>query len=250
MKGLLALLAVLLAASVASLPAAAAPLPGGCHYGAGATSSVFTAQTTCAQPSGPTYQQVWEGDNASPTPPPPPLYVAGVAGGCLGDPEVCTPDVDPATPITQVTVLRALRRIDLPASRLVVQPPGGKTLVNFDTLFRTEAEPFTRTVRLVGHRVDLEITPSSFTWRHGDGTAQTTASPGRAFRRGVPMEEYVSHRYEDAHVTMRPAVDTTYSARFRVDGGPWRDVDGTVTISGSGVDLRVVEGRPTLVGAY
>ena len=190
------------------------------------------------------------GGSKPPSTPPPPLYVAGVAGGCLGDPEVCTPDVDPATPITQVTVLRALRRIDLPASRLVVQPPGGKTLVNFDTLFRTEAEPFTRTVRLVGHRVDLEITPSSFTWRHGDGTAQTTASPGRAFRRGVPMEEYVSHRYEDAHVTMRPAVDTTYSARFRVDGGPWRDVDGTVTISGSGVDLRVVEGRPTLVGAY
>ncbi|RYP86820.1 hypothetical protein EKO23_07535 [Nocardioides guangzhouensis] len=187
---------------------------------------------------------------STPPPPPQPLYDAGVVGACLGDNEACAPAIEPATPITQVTVLRALRRIDLPDSRLVVQPPGGRTLVNFDTLFRTEAEPFTRTVRLLGHRVDLEITPSSFTWRHGDGTAQTTATPGRAYQRGVPMEEYVSHRYQDAHVTMRPAVDTTYAARFRVDGGAWRDVDGTVTISGAGVDLRVVEGRPTLVGAY
>jgi hypothetical protein len=64
------------------------------------------------------------------------------------------------------------------------------------------------------------------------------------------MNQYVSHRYQDAHVTMRPKVDTTYSARFRVDGGAWRDVVGTVTIPGTSVDLRVVEGRPTLVAAY
>ena len=49
---------------------------------------------------------------------------------------------------------------------------------------------------------------------------------------------------------MRPKVDTTYSARFRVDGGPWRDVNGTVTIPGNAVVLRVVEARPTLVSAY
>ena len=140
--------------------------------------------------------------------------------------------------------------MELPASTLVVQPPGGRTLVNFDTLFRTEAEPFTRTVHLLAHRVDLAITPTSFSWSHGDGTRQVTSDPGRAFRRGVAMDRYVSHRYEDAHVTMKPSVDTTYSARFRVDGGPWRDVDGTVTITGGTVPLRVVEARPTLVSAY
>ena len=150
--------------------------------------------------------------------------------------------------ITQGIVLRALRRVELPASRLVVQPPGGRTLVNFDT--RTEAAPFTRTVRLLGSRVDLAITPASFSWSHGDGTRQVTSDPGRAYHRGVAMNQYVSHRYQDAHVTMKPKVDTTYSARFRVDGGPWRDVDGTVTIPGTAVQLRVVEARPTLVSAY
>ena len=179
------------------------------------------------------------------------MLLAGVTGGCMGNGQACSPDpVAAPDPISQAIVLRALRRVELPASTLVIQPPGGRTLVNFDTLFRTEAEPFLRTVRLLGHRVDLDITPASFTWTHGDGTRQVTSDPGRAFQQGVAMSEYVSHRYEDAHVTMKPKVDTTYSARFRVDGGAWRDVDGTATIPGNSVSLRVVEARPTLVGAY
>ncbi len=47
---------------------------------------------------------------------------------------------------------------------------------------------------------------------------------------------------------MAPRVDTTYAARFRVGNGPWRDVDGTVTIPGQAQGLRVVEARPVLVG--
>jgi hypothetical protein len=46
-----------------------------------------------------------------------------------------------------------------------------------------------------------------------------------------------------------PRVDTTYSAEFRVDGGAWREVAGTVTIPGSPVQLDVVTARPVLVGA-
>ena len=179
------------------------------------------------------------------------MLVSGITGGCMGNAQACAPAPVAAQPqITQGIVLRALRRVELPASNLVVQPPGGKTLVNFDTLFRTEAQPFTRTVRLLGHRVDLAITPASFSWSHGDGTRQVTSDPGRAYQRGVAMNQYVSHRYQDAHVTMKPKVDTTYSARFRVDGGPWRHVNGTVTIPGNTVALRVVEARPTLVSAY
>ncbi|MDN5896725.1 MAG: hypothetical protein L0H93_22240 [Nocardioides sp.] len=152
--------------------------------------------------------------------------------------------------ITNVMVLRALRRVEVPAAKLIVQPPGGKTLVNFDTIFHTESDEFMRSVTLLGQQVDLEVTPSSFTWNHGDSTSQTTADPGVGFERGRPMSDYVTHAYENAHVTVGPSVDTTYSARFRVDGGPWRPVVGTVTIDGEAVDLRVVEGRPTLVNAY
>lgn len=146
----------------------------------------------------------------------------------------------------QTIVARAFRRIPLPESEIVIQPPGGRTLVNFDTLFRTEAHPVTRTVRLLGHRVQLRARPSSFVWRPGDGTVFTTTQPGRAYRKRLPMSSYVSHRYTEA-TSVRPRVDTTWSARFRVDGGPWRPVAGTVTIDGAPVELRVVEARAQLV---
>lgn len=165
-------------------------------------------------------------------------------GGDTDAPEAARPQ------ITNVMVLRALRRIPVPAAKLVVQPPGGKTLVNFETIFHTKAEPFNRTVTLLGQRVELEITPSAFVWKHGDNTSQTTSTPGVAFAEGRPMSDYITHAYDQAHKGLKPSVDTTYSARFRVNGGAWREVVGTVTIVGDPVDLQVVEGRPALVNAH
>ncbi len=43
-------------------------------------------------------------------------------------------------------------------------------------------------------------------------------------------------------------MDTTYTATFRVNGGPWRDVPGSVTVAGAPVDLQVLTATPTLVG--
>jgi hypothetical protein len=43
-------------------------------------------------------------------------------------------------------------------------------------------------------------------------------------------------------------VDTTYAAQFRVNGGAWRDVNGTVTIPGAPVQLEVRTATPVLVG--
>jgi hypothetical protein len=159
------------------------------------------------------------------------------------------PDEAPVAPerqVTQAMVLRAFQRIPVPASRVEIQPPGGKTLVNLETIFSTEAAEFTRTIGLLGHRVDLEISPSRFEWVTGDGADFATDWAGRAWEKGVPMGEYITHNYDDADdVTTR--VDTTWSARYRVDGGDWHDVGGTVTIEGEPFDLAVLSAAPHLV---
>jgi hypothetical protein len=139
-------------------------------------------------------------------------------------------------------VARAFRRLQLPASELVVQPPGGRTLVNFETNFYTENGEFTRTVDLLGQRVELRIWPSVYGWRFGDGAVRQTVGAGSPF----PDLE-ITHRYLDKG-RVSPRVDTTYAAQFRVNGGPWRDVAGTVTVPGAAEGLRVVEARPVLVG--
>jgi hypothetical protein len=144
--------------------------------------------------------------------------------------------------VTPGVVLAALRRIDLPASVLVVQPPGGRTLVNFETNFYTVNGGFTRTVNLLGQRVVLRIWPAGYGWRFGDGASRRTVGAGSPY----PDLE-ITHRYLSTG-RVAPRVDTTYAAQFRVNGGPWRDVAGTVTIPGGARGLRVVEARPVLVG--
>ncbi|GAB2855920.1 hypothetical protein [Nocardioides pacificus] len=148
--------------------------------------------------------------------------------------------------ITPGMVARAFRRVPLPDSTLTVQPPGGETLVNFDTLFSTQAGSFTHTLNMLGQRVELDITPASFTWEHGDGTQQTSTTPGVAFSENLPMDAYISHEYAEADVTVHPSVDTTWSARFRVNNGPWQPVDGTVTMDGDPAALTVLEASPRL----
>lgn len=148
------------------------------------------------------------------------------------------PDVGPGD------VLTALRRIGLPALEVKTQPED-KTLVNFETIFYAEPETFARTMTLLGQRVEVEATPSTYTWHHGDGTSTQTGTPGARY----PAKDVI-HEYTDAHVTVTPSVDVTYSARFRVNGGAWQGIPETVTISGPAGSLRIAEATAVLSGSY
>lgn len=149
--------------------------------------------------------------------------------------------------ITDALVLRAFQRIPVPAARMTVQPPGGETLVNLDTIFSTDADRFTRTIGLLGRGVELDIRPTEFRWATGDGTTLVTDWAGRPWREGTPIREFITHRYDDAE-KLSTRVDTVWTARYRVNGGPWRDVGGTVTVTGQSFDLVVVSAAPYLSG--
>lgn len=144
--------------------------------------------------------------------------------------------------ITPGDVLRELRRIGLPSLITHIQP-AHKTLVNFDTIFYTDAETFTATVGLLGQRVDIEAEPTGFTWHYGDGSSEDTTRPGAPY----PALQ-ITHRYTNADVTVHPRVDVTYTSRFRVNRGPWQPIEETITITGPSTDLRIVEAVPVLVG--
>jgi hypothetical protein len=153
-----------------------------------------------------------------------------------------------ANEVTPGDVLEAFRRIPVPESEVTVQPPGGETLVNLDTVFSTEAEGFVRTIGLLGHRVELDVWASEFRWVQGDGSTQVTDWSGRPWRKGADLTELITHRYDDTGRGLDVRVDTTWSARYRVDGGPWRDVPGTVVIEGEPFDLTVLSADPKLTG--
>jgi hypothetical protein len=161
---------------------------------------------------------------------------------CLGAPPA--DEKTPAARVTAAMVLEELRRIGLPTLQARTQPEG-KTLVNFDTIFYTDAEPFSATVTLLGRQVDVTAEPTSYTWHHGDGTKRTTTNPGAPY----PSQE-ITYRYSDAETTVSPRVDVTYRARFRVGSGAWQDIDETVTIPGPEGSLRIAQARAALSGDY
>lgn len=159
----------------------------------------------------------------------------------------CEPS-EAAAPSLPALVLRAFQAVPLPEATLSIQPPGGKTLVGLETILSTEAAPFTRRVTLLGQQVDLRIRARSFTWTHGDATSQTTDWAGKTWSDDQPdIGRYITHTYEHTG-EVQPAVRVVWEADYRVGGGAWQPVNGTVTRQGSPATLRVVEAEPVLNG--
>lgn len=85
--------------------------------------------------------------------------------------QVCLSDSD-VTSLGQVTpglVRKAFERLTWPSSELTVQPPDGVTLVGFESnFFTTNTTLTTQTVTLLGKRIQIEATPTSYIWHFGD----------------------------------------------------------------------------------
>lgn len=160
---------------------------------------------------------------------------------CHDAQQAMAPD-EPAV-VTTAMVANALARVELPPSELTVQPPNGRTLVNFDTNFYTVSAVHRRSINLLGQTVQLEITPSSYSWHFERTAHRRTGTPGAPY-----PDLQVTHRYR-ARGDYAPSVDTTYTAIWRLGDGEWRAVPGSVTIEGASVPLRAVEARPTLVAS-
>ena len=159
--------------------------------------------------------------------------------------ETClTPgDVRSLDTITPAMVRREMEGLAWPEAELGVQPPDGQTLINFDTNFFTDnTAPTTQTVTLLGQRVEIEATPVEYAWDFGDGSGRSTTSPGSRY-----PDLDVTHEYAEPG-RLGPSVATTYAGRFRVNGGAWQQVPGTLTVPGEPVALRVRSASPHLVG--
>lgn len=179
------------------------------------------------------------GDQTVDAPPPPTTCVwNGQLRHCLGTSvEVRVPD----DPVVQAEIRRAVESVGLPALALRIQP-GSQTLVNVATIFHTEAPEFRHATVLLGQSVEITATPSRFTWHHGDGTTQTTSTPGAPY-----PSTAVTHRYTRVASGLTPRVDVGYRVTYRVNGGAPQQIDQLITASGPPTGLEVAEAAPVVV---
>ena len=161
-------------------------------------------------------------------------------GADVGD--VCVPDQAVAEVDIVRLVIREFKRMEWPASELVVQPPGGRTLVNLETNFyTTDSSAIPRDITIAGQAVSIRATPVSYTFHFGDSASTTTASPGSPYPDLDVVHVY--SRTGDVGVSL----DTTYAGEYRIGNGEWTPIADTLTVGGAAQDLVVLEAKPQLV---
>lgn len=149
----------------------------------------------------------------------------------------CPEDVLPAF------TLEDFQRLPLAPSALHIQPERPVVLVNMPTITHTDPTPQLLTTTLLGYPIEVEATPSSYTWDYGDGTPPiTTTSPGHPY-----PDHDVAHPYA-APGTYTITLTTHLTGRYRLVGTTtWHPITGTATTTTASPPLTAEERRSHLV---
>jgi hypothetical protein len=154
--------------------------------------------------------------------------------------------------VTAVLVMQEARKL-VPHPKVGIAPPGGATLVNIQTLLwaETPADQSLGTVTLLGHQVTLQVHVAQVDWDFGDGQRDSTDGPERPYDpaagcKTVTCPGYWGHVYGTTGA-MTISASVTWSGRYRVDGGAWLDIPGTVTGPATTAALTVKQARGVLV---
>ena len=139
---------------------------------------------------------------------------------------------------------RLVRDLPYPVARLATNPRT-RGLTGLESWFWLDgytAAPIIDSVTEFGMTVDVEATPASTSWDFGDGTSAKGVGLGSA----PPARSTVVHTFERR---ARPAFHLrallALSVRWRLNGGPWQDLDPVVRTATR--SYPVVESRAALV---
>jgi hypothetical protein len=129
--------------------------------------------------------------------------------------------VDPITVASEL-----LENVPVPEIEIGVNPaPGLVALPSWFWIDGYDGSPIMASETLGGATVEVEITPTAYRWTFGDGTTLETTSLGREY----PATSDIRHTYEQSSLAAGGAfevkVELTFSARYRVNGGAWQELN-------------------------
>lgn len=140
-----------------------------------------------------------------------------------------------ASPGGEPVVITVTRRdfAELPVQPLAANagPEEGWLPVNMVNVLHTNPEAQTLDTELLGVPVQVRAVPIEYHWDLGDGNTITTTKPGKPFPSEQVTATYSHEGWYDITLT------TTFAGQFSVDGGEWRDIDGTIEIASDPVEI-------------
>lgn len=103
-------------------------------------------------------------------------------------------------------------------------PPAGYLPVGMDLIAYADPSDQVLDTVLLGTPVRVRAIPVSYHWDFGDGSTLNTTSPGHPYPSHDVASRYEHEGWYDVRLT------TTFAGQYSVAGGPWEDIDGTITV--------------------
>ena len=129
------------------------------------------------------------------------------------------------SPRTVTITTRQAATLIASGSGITRQPPGPKVIISKAFIVYTNPTARHQTTTILGTTIDVEFTPTSYTWGWGDGTTTTTTDPGAPY-----PHQTVTHHYQHTATGVTTTLTTTWTTRFRPAGeDQWRPIEGTIT---------------------
>ena len=135
------------------------------------------------------------------------------------------------------------RRLPLAPQAITVQPDRPDVFVNMPTIVHADPAVQAFATTLAGFPIEVEATPTTYTWDFGDGSAPIqTTSPGHPY-----PDHDVAYPYP-REGTFTITLTTTYSGRYRLAGSTtWLPVVGTAATTSTAGPLTPEEHETHLV---
>jgi len=127
--------------------------------------------------------------------------------------------------------------------------PNGWTIALLDTNFYATGGAHTKAGTLLGQAASVRFTPVRWHWAYGDGTEASHPFPGGTWAaQGIPEFDPTgtSHIYRQ-YGTYYIDLDVEYEAEYRFGGGPWVDIDGTLTVPANQLVITAGDAKTVLV---
>jgi hypothetical protein len=131
-------------------------------------------------------------------------------------------DASPGVQALAAAAATEFRRLPLASGGIARQPARGWTLVNVDTIVRTDPTPQSFDLTLLGTPVEIVARPTSYSWLFGDGSPPlVTTDPGSSW-----PAHTLAHAYRAAGAR-QITLTTAWTGSFRVAGSTtWTPIVG------------------------